>query len=238
MSDAMDRDWDLMNAYCDGEETPAQRTEIESRLQREPELQKMLEEIRMVSGALAALKPDQPTVNAPANTNWRPLALCASIAVVLILAGTFLFRPAGQKTPMEWHQSFLIEVYEINSLPTQASYNDHAGIPDLELANLYLVERQQLPEKQVVAHYSGRNNCRLTILSGPLGLEGASPEGAWVSHWSTASRVYTIIATGMDQRRFDAVADFVRQITRSSAQPSNVLAVKMASDNAAPCRKV
>ncbi|KAE9629327.1 anti-sigma factor family protein [Parasedimentitalea maritima] len=237
MSDAMDRDWDLISAYSDDELTPAQRTEIEARLPQEPALQKMLEEIRMVSGALSGLKPDQPTARAPANTNWRPMALCASIAVVFILAGTFLFRPAGEKTPMEWHQSFLLKAYELNNLPTQVGYNDQAGIPDLELANLYLVEQKQLPKDQVVAHYSGRNNCRLTILSGPHGSDLPAPNSAWVSQWNTVSGSYTILATGMDQRRFDAVSDFVQQATRSNFQPATVLAMKMATDAATPCQK-
>lgn len=236
----MDRDWDLMNAYCDGEETGLQRSEIEARLPREPALQKMLEDIRMVSNALAALKPEQPTVTtpAPANMNWRPLACCATIAIVFILAGTFLFRSTRQNTPMEWHQSFVMKHYDITELTTQTRINDQAGVPDLELANLYLVESQQLRDERVVAHYTGRNNCRLTILSGPLRSQGATPKDAWVSQWSNASRMYTVIATGMDQRRFDAVSDFVLQATRSSSQPATVLAMEMATDAAAPCRKI
>ena len=238
MSDAMDRDWDLMNAYCDGEVTPAQRAEIETRLPQDPALQKMLDEIRMVSGALAALKPVQQEPNvAPANTNWRPLAWCASIAVAALLAGAFLFAPAGQKTPMGWHQSFLLQDYEINNQPSLVGYDDQAGVPNLELANLYLVDQRQLRDGKGVAHYTGRNNCRLTIISGPIGAQQPTPNGDWVSQWSTGSGVYTILATGMDQRRFDAVSDFVQQATQSNSQPATVLAMKMATDAAAPCQQ-
>ncbi|MCH2066247.1 hypothetical protein [Shimia sp.] len=245
MTELSDSDWDLVNAYADDELPASDQQAFEARLNVEPALQAALQQVRMVSGALAQMRPDVAPLEAapaqPANRNWRPLAACASIAAAAVIAaGVFWMSSKASTAPLALHQAFLDTPYalpsggEVRRVEGQAD----ALAPELALANLYLVDRVALSGDRSAAHYKGRNNCRLTLISGP-NLSGEDvPDGMRAAQWENGGRGFMVMASGMDQRRFNAIAEFLRQATHAPTQPNTVLAMKQATDAAAPCQQV
>lgn len=255
MSEALDRDWELINAYADDELPAEDREALERRLAEEPALQDMLGEVQGLSAALAALKPQSADVRmpaaaaavapvpVPANRRRAPLIRAASVALALMAGGALL--TAALQPPSSaigWHQAFLDEDYGPVEGPLPAAsalrYSDSTGAPDLRLASLFLVDRRKTARGSYASHYSGRNGCRLTVLS----TEGAAPaappdENAFHESWTAGGRSFAVIATGMDKRRFNAVAAFIREVTRSAAQQQDLLAMKTSAETAAPCQQ-
>ncbi|WP_299427915.1 hypothetical protein [uncultured Shimia sp.] len=245
MTDLSDSDWDLVNAYADGELPVSDVQAFEARLTNEAALQEALQQVQMVSSALAQMRPEvaPPATEPvqPANRNWRPLAACASFAAAAIVAtGVFFLSSKAPKSAVELHQAFLDTSYSLSSVPDVQTIDLQANpqAPELLMANLYLVEQTVLSGDRSAAHYKGRNNCRLTLLSGPDVSAKDVPEGIRFAQWDTDGRGFVVMASGMDQRRFNAIAEFLRQATYAPTQPKTVLAMKQATDAAAPCQKV
>ncbi|SMP29041.1 anti-sigma factor family protein [Shimia sagamensis] len=245
MTDLSDSDWDLINAYADGELPASDLQAFEARLSNELALQEALQKVQMVSSALAQMRPEvaMPALDSaqPANRNWRPLATCASFAAMAIVAaGVFIMSSKAPKSAIELHQAFLDTSYTLSSVSDVQNVEVQANplAPELLMANLYLVEQTTLSGGRSAAHYKGRNNCRLTLISGPNVASTAVPEGVRAVQWDTNGRGFVVLASGMDQRRFNAIAEFLRQATHAPTQPKTVLAMKQATDAAAPCQQV
>ncbi|MGR3713005.1 MAG: hypothetical protein ACU0A6_07800 [Shimia sp.] len=245
MTDLSDSDWDLINTYADGELPAGDLAAFEARLAIEPALQEALRQVQMVSSALAQMRPEvaMPAVEPaqPANRNWRPLAACASIAAMAIVAaGLFFMSSKAPKSAIELHQAFLDTSYTLPSMSDVQNVDVQANplAPELLMANLYLVEQTALSANRSAAHYKGRNNCHLTLISGPDVTAKDVPEGVRFAQWSDDERGFVVMASGMDQRRFNAIAEFLRQATHAPTQPNTVLAMKQATDAAAPCQQV
>lgn len=244
MSALTDRDWEVLNAYADGELPTADMLVFEARLAAEPALQAALEEIREVSAALSGYIPAEPPVPATAQTmpaanrNWRPLALVASIALAALITGVTLFLPSAELSLSEQHAAFLENSYDLENPVQPASAFTRGFAPDLELASLYLVDQKPLADGTALAHYTGRNNCRLTLLATPVAAMPdltAQPDGPQVQQWLGQDTGYTILASGMDVRRFNAIADYLKRLTLQGDENADMLAVRMATDAAAPC---
>ena len=260
MMDIADHDWELLNAYSDGELPAEEGAALEARLSNEPALQAALEEIRAVSTALSGLKPALATAEAPAapdhpqakvsgaampaNQPWKPLwhpvasfsavAMAAAVAGALFLA-PLLEAPKAQPDLLALHAAFTAQSYTLDDAVQPARATSGLGAPDLSLASLFLVDQQALDETRRVMHYSGRNNCRLTLLASPAAVAPTRPAGPTAAQWATEQHSYTIVATGMDLRRFNAIADYLRRLTLRGDENTDVLAMVMATDSAAPC---
>jgi anti-sigma factor RsiW len=241
MTTLSDQDWELVNADHDGEMSSDLRKTYAKRLAAEPDLRAALDSVRHVSGSLKALRP-QPAEIGPKTTRiWKPLAMtamAASIAGLVIVAVTnFSVQPGIPQTPIQWHQAFLENAYApSNTLEVQnAGFFGSSGIPDLEPAGLTLVEQRSGQGNEFAAHYVGRNLCRLTVITAPSLGQFAVPQDALSSTWSVGERQYAVIATRMDQMRFDAIATYVRQISEQGLQPQMVVAMQDATAKAAPC---
>lgn len=250
MIDVADRDWELLNAYADGELPAADVAAFEARLAAEPALMVALEQIREISGALSGYIPAEPPVAenapmaqpapqpAPTNRNWRPVALAASVALAAVITGATLLWPNAELGLSDHHAAFLENSYTLEN-PVQPVGGFTRGFaPDLELASLYLVDQKSLAEGTALAHYTGRNNCRLTLLATPVNAMptlGAQIDGPQVSQWLGQNTGYTIMASGMDARRFNAIADYMKRLTLQGDENADMLAVRMATDAAAPC---
>lgn len=242
MSALTDRDWEVLNAYADGELPTADVLVFEARLAAEPALQAALEEIREVSAALSSYIPAEPPVTTQpmpaANRNWRPLALVASIALAALMTGVALLLPSAELSLSEQHAAFLENSYDLENPVQPASVFTRGFAPDLELASLYLVDQKPLADGTALAHYTGRNNCRLTLLATPVAAMPdltAQPDGPQVQQWLGQDTGYTILASGMDVRRFNAIADYLKRLTLQGDENADMLAVRMATDAAAPC---
>ncbi|HHG90640.1 MAG TPA: hypothetical protein ENJ90_09225 [Devosia sp.] len=240
MKNLSDEDWELISACHDGELTPELHKTCAQRLENEPELREALASIKKVSGSLKALKPKLANKAPKTGRVWRPWLIpgvAASLAGLAFVYAAFAPDLGEPQTPLGWHQVFLEKEYS----PLQGvgvrntGFFGSSGVPDLEPAGLSLVEQRSGEANGFVAHYVGRNLCRLTVMVTSVPEPFVVPEGALSATWVVEARLYTVIATRMDETRFDAIATYIRQISERSRQPDIVVAMQSATSKAAPC---
>ncbi|MEM9231445.1 MAG: zf-HC2 domain-containing protein [Pseudomonadota bacterium] len=223
MSELSETDWELINAYHDGELDTAERQALEARLHLEPVLEQALKDVMGVSASLSALRPGVQETSPPqpakaANLNRRPPrwvlagALTTAIALAVVLGPQFFEEPSVFDIHAEFSASALS--VEMDDLRAVAAENN-VDVPDLLGANLTPVGLRRF-ESGSVAHYAGRNGCRLSYFRGAVELDNPASAGAHqVAVWTTAGTVrHMIIATSMDQDKFDAIAEYLKFVTR------------------------
>ena len=243
MTELDEKDWELVNAYHDGELGDAERRALESRLGSEPLLQEALREVSRVSASLGALRPDAQQ-NAPipptaaANRNMRPRWLVGgSVAAAIALA--VAVGPQLVKTPSAYDihadfaaHSFAVEPGQMHAVAAGQSET----APDLAGANLTAVAMQD-ENNGHVTHYAGQNGCRLTYFRGTRfsGKQGPSAE-MQIAEWSTPNnRRHMIVATGMDQDKFNAIAAYLMLTTRDQANEQMMASLAETTATAARC---
>ena len=244
MNELNEKDWELINAYHDGELGDAERRSVESRLASEPLLEEALREVSSVSASLGALRPDTQQISsmpseAPANQNTRPKrwlvggAVAAAIALAVAVGPQFFAAPSAFDIHADFAaQSFVVEAEDVRAVAAGQSVN----APDLASANLTAVAMRDLNDGHVT-HYAGRNGCRLTYFRGTLSPGEQSPSaGIQVAEWSTANNVWhMIVATGMDQDKFNAIAAYLKLTTRQQANEQMMASLAETTSNAARC---
>lgn len=246
MSALTDQDWEQLNAYHDGELQPDAAQAFRARIAEEPELATALASLSEVSTGLAAMRPALPDSMSAlnenrteiANTNRRPMrwVIGGTVAASLLVAVIFGAGQFRTDTPLEVHTSLSDQAfnYERNAvIPTASSGS--LDVPDLEGANLVPAVLQDF-EDGTVAHYVGRNGCRLSYfrvdnqIEMPLASQGQS------TAWTTADGIHhAIIATGMDADKFEAIASYLLTVTRLDAATEVYAALTTATETAAPC---
>ena len=230
-----DQDWELVNAYHDGELSRQDTVSLERRLSSEPELAAALECVEHVSDSLKVLSPkiEIPVADAQANNGLGKWAVGGTLAASFIIAMVFAFPPERKIGVQEIHQAFLNQSFAVGSgeLRTVAG---HGPFPDLGAANLIFVASRE-SEIGTAAHYAGRNGCRLTFLSMASPVQVPSQSSMQVQQWNFGAQYFAILASGMDSGKFVAIAEYLRQETRKSALPLNVLALREATRTANRC---
>ncbi|KZY52899.1 hypothetical protein A3734_17620 [Sulfitobacter sp. HI0054] len=244
MNELNEKDWELINAYHDGELGDAERRSVESRLASEPLLEEALRDVSSVSASLGALRPDTHQVSsmppaAPANQDARPKkwiiggAVAAAIALAVAVGPQFFTAPSAFDIHADFAaQSFAVETGDLRTVA--AGQNENA--PDLASANLTAVAMQDVNDGHVT-HYAGRNGCRLTYFRGTLSPGEQSPSaGMQVAEWSTANNMWhMIVATGMDKDKFNAIAAYLKLTTREQANEQMMATLAETTANAARC---
>lgn len=245
MSELSEKDWELINAYHDGELSDAGRQELESRFLSEPALKEALRDVASVSASLGALRPEvQPTnsqqIVLAANENRRLIrwlaggAVAAAFALAIALGPQFNAEPSVFDIHAEFAaQSFSVEDDEIQTVMVGKNVN----APDLLSANLKPVAARQMNNGSVT-HYAGRNGCRLSYFRGTpvLGNQAPAAERNQVATWSTADDMrHMIIATGMDQGKFDAIAEYLKLATRQQASEQMMASLADTTASAERC---
>lgn len=218
-----EKDWELINAYHDGELGDAERRTLESRLASEPLLEEALRDVSNVSASLGALRPATKLISSvqpetPANRNTRPTrwllggAVAALIALAVAVGPQFFELPSAFDIHADLAtQSFAIETGDMRAVAVGQVFD----APDLAGANLTAVAMRDLDDGLVV-HYAGRNACRLSYFRRAAApAEQALSTEHQVAAWSTSNHVWHIIvATGMDQDKFNAIAAYLKLATR------------------------
>lgn len=244
MNELNENDWELVNAYHDGELSDVERQAMESRLRFEPALQEALRDVASVSASLGALRPEtgpspSEQVAEAANQNRWPTrwlvggAVAAAIALAVGLGPQFTSEPSVFDVHTELAgQPFAIDVGGM----TPAAAASSKDIPDLAGANLTPVAMRTLEDGNVT-HYAGHNGCRLTYYRGLLDLDGEdSMKDAQLATWATADNInHMIIANGMDQAKFDAIADFLRLVTKQQVSEQMMASLEETIANAGRC---
>lgn len=245
MSELSTKDWELVNAYHDGELAAEDARLLEMRLQAEPALASALESVSAVSGSLGALRPEFVktsfvlTASTPDQSRRHPVrwmagaALAASLAAAMFL-GADLFK---EPTLYDLHRDLAGESFSVDAADARLiASTGGAGAPDLGGANLTPVAFKVL-EGGRVTHYSGRNGCRLSYFQGdPAFHDGTVPNNAQSATWTTSPDVrHTIVATGMDPNRFDAIAAYLKMTTKRQSSEEVVASLSEATTSSVPC---
>lgn len=244
MNELNDKDWELVNAYHDGELGDAERLAFESRLESEPALNEALGDVSGVSASLGSLRPERqptssPQTGAPANAKRQRArwlvggAVAAAITLALALGPPSFTEPSMFDVHADFAaQTFAVEGGDVRPVVAWESLS----APDLFSANLTPVAMRHVEDGHVT-HYAGRNGCRLSYFRGKFNPDDQTPTtGVQVASWSTTNNVdHMIVATGMDQGKFDAIAEFLKLLTQRQASEQMMASLTEATANAERC---
>jgi hypothetical protein len=239
MTMATNTDWELLNAYSDGELSPDDANALEKRILTDPDLADALKQIENVSHALQTLRPDAPLDAIPPKVaTWRSrnsfIAMAASVALVIFFAGQLFLTSDRPLSPTDLHQAFLQQSFT-DSAPSTVLANTSSDLPDLTGANLTLVAETNDDASRAL-HYAGRNGCRLTLTINTGNAPVVKAEAnLLLASWSISAVHYTLLSTGMDANRFAAISKFVRVFFEQKDRPDTVVAMRDATRNAVPC---
>jgi hypothetical protein len=159
-----------------------------------------------------------------------PFAAAAAATLVLAIA-TIVTMPARDKSAAP--------VADLTSLVTLASLPSMPVIPDLAEAGLNLVggEIERVGSTPVmVAAYRGPRGCRLELRVHPVTIAVPPTAGTTRSAWSAGELAYELVAFGMPEGRFVAVAAAAQAATRAGQVPPDASTrLREASLKAPPC---
>lgn len=236
-----DETWERLNAYYDGELDADASEAMEARLREEPELRSAYEDIRDLSLALKPMLPVKPLAAAAKSSVWplrAGLAVAVAVAAALLFA-VYQIRLSGpEPTPLDWHHTFASRAYSVlepDSVRPVLQWINR----DLELTsvNLTLVDVVMLDSGDIQLHYSGVNNCRLTLGAySDRPVLPAAAHGMEVRSWSVGPIHFSLLAEGMAIGKFSAIHRLLVDRTNGSRRDTNtLLAVREATRNAVPC---
>jgi hypothetical protein len=251
MTELSETDWELINAYADGELSADDKLEISRRLTHDAVLATALAEVHATKAALSMIRPaEEPAPPARTKFEVRRLALAASLAAAVALGVFYQFGSVGEDwrdAPADVHAALSANTYalpERGVMPVVST----ARIGDLEVFDLsssrltmvdVLTARRN--NRDVVAmHYRGRRGCRLTVVA----LEALQDDpsqlparhGGLGARWSVGRAHFYVLASGMDRDRFDTIVAYAKaESHRLDRGDMLELAMRDATDKAQPC---
>ena len=240
IDDDVDDDWTVLSAYHDGELPAADAEILTARLEREPDLRAMLNDIAAISTRLRTLRPEPYAASATTPLRrWRGFLVAASLAACIALAlvvWSAVTLPGADA--VAWHATFLDRTYDggaaTSDMRAVAAFGTGA-VPDLVPAGLVLVD-QEVGRRGVEAfHYAGAHGCRLSVVTGPDVQLGEPLPGGLAVEWRVSGRNFGVVANGMDPGRFNAVAVFLETLTRRDETEPTVIAMRAATQGATRC---
>lgn len=251
-------DWELINAYADGELPAEDRAGLERRLATDAGLAASLGEIRTLKANLALIRPvtagrvSQSMGGARRFLRAIGIPAAAAAAVAVITLG--LLQLSQHSTAGDWrdfsaslHEELSENAYILAPASPVAAISTGAmgdlSAFDLSASRLTLVDVRNVRADGVhivAMHYRGHNGCSLTIAVTNTALSETPPRSPddrmLESHWSAGATQYLVVASGMDKGRFDAIAAYARaESLRRDGRDKLRLAVRSATDHARPC---
>jgi len=232
-------DIERLNALIDGELPPAEHAALAGRIAAGHDLAQAHATLARLKACIVesaeATAVDAIVLPAP-KRRLRPalglglrLGLAGAAAVVLLVAAAVLY-PQRPSEPA---------AFSIAPLVTLAALPDAPVIPDLAAAGLALVGAEiERPGSAavLVAAYRGPRGCRLELRVRPAA--SAMPPTAGTSRraWIAGDLAYELVAFGMPDGRFAAVAVAAESATRAGRLPADAdQRLRHASLQAPPC---
>lgn len=244
--------WPALNAYADGELNDESRRRLEAALAEDESLQEDLRRIQALKQGLAHRRTGTPAAEAkPARRRW--VVAAAGLAAAVIAAWTLSLLPkdtAWQTQLVAAHTALAEETFIIEKADPLLAVSSRRlrdlAVPDLRASRLYLVatrSQQSADSEEVVMHYRGLNGCRLSIAAvAPLGPPDRTP--SWIpgrnllfAGWRIGDTGVAVIADGMDENRFQAIAGYVKATIEENSGNKAPLRTAMAesTSDARPC---
>ena len=241
MTHLSEKDWELLSAYHDGEMSPSDARKFKARLATEAELNSTLCLVREASNSLSTLHP-VPCDDAPNRLPVTPIRSRLAWVAGGAIAATVVFAVAinalgnDRNTLLDIHNAHLKEDYTVVDGDLLAVSTTAAPeIPDLTGGNLRAVFLSSF-QAGTVAHYSGRNGCRLTYFRGHEPLDLPTAVGSQTQGWTTDDGLHhAILATGMDAQKFSAISAYLQKETRQQSLDRVYATMQNATETATPC---
>jgi len=247
-------DINLLNALIDDELSADEKAKVLQRLQQEDEqqLQQMFVELDQLKNSMQAsykqslAKRSAPHVKLKKRLNFFSLLAPVSVIGVVLAVSLYYFNVENtQQSPslLAVHQGFSHSDYQVLERGVLKTVQFSAGqkfiLPDLSQSSLYLVAQRSDANQEQLLHYRGTNGCKLTLrVQDSLQLRSLEKnrEGTQQYQWVIAGQAYQVIATGMDQARFDAIANYIEKLSHSVAGIKKYqIAMQQSYQDALPC---
>ncbi len=249
-----------LNAYVDGELHTAAAAEVARAVAQDPALAREVAAVSRLRLAVAESIAAPPlSVPVPPSTTGRRMAIAASIALVLFIAGSVLVSNLDRNPGADWlarawqvHRGWSIEGVTAQTRPTSlfAQYAEAvpgAYVPDLSASRLSLVHAAVAPftgkRRALLAGYRGTRGCKISLLIFPS--RGALDEALRPFRdgnneaygWRAGPVGYIILSDGMDSGRFRLLAESVRRTSRQHLpfDKQTRIALRNSRDESAPC---
>jgi anti-sigma factor RsiW len=252
--------FEMLNAYVDGELDTATAAEVARAIAEEPALAREVAALSHLRSTVAESVEAPPlSVPVPPSTTGRRAAIAASIAFVVLIAGSVLVSNLDRNVDTDWlarawqlHRDWSIESVTAETRAKLILAHDTEAVPgsyvpDLSASRLSLVHLTASSftgERRVLlAGYRGTRGCKISLLVfrslGALG-EALSPfrEGKNEAYsWRAGPLGYVIISDGMDSGRFRLLAESVHHTSRQHIpfDEETRIALRDSRDKSAPC---
>ena len=243
-------DFNLLSALIDNELNAEDKAQMLKRLQSEEPLQKTFVELQQLKDSMQASYKQtlaKKTVNTPAKNRFKRWPIAATLGLVSVVLGVVLSQNSSVDsksiTLAALHQSYSKDVYQIPERNIVASFqlvdDKRAILPDLSQSNLFLVAQQSSSNAEQVMHYRGVNGCKLTFRvrsKDEIQHLESKVAGTQQYQWFVQGQAYQVIATGMDQQRFDAIASYIQQLSENAQELNKYqMAMQSSYQTARPC---
>jgi len=255
----------MLNAYVDGELTPAEVSDVARAAGDDPAVAEQIALLYKVkSGAHAAVPPapeDLASVmppHLPARFGWRRGVAAAVLVLAVLLAGALWWSAPMQQPASDavfasaraLHERWLLNDKggQVETTPVVLAAVRRFGalpvVPDLEstgleIATVGVFHRPDKPMLQI--GYRGHHGCHLSLFVVAdrtlANSAGVIPQGLERTFaWQVGDLGYLLYALGMDQGRFDLIAEKVESATRTSAPLSVLDQQQLAANHLASAR--
>lgn len=226
-------DFVLLNAFVDGELSPAERAAIAARLAADPDVAHAHVTLARLKACVADSADDTAAIDLPPRRRRIPraafVAAAAAIGCIAILAGADFARRGPARGP----------VLAPPTTVTFANLPSRPLLPHLELAGLSLAAvsvENAGAAATVVATYRGPHGCRLDLRAGPAGRDLGAAQGSSRHGWEVGEMRYELVAHGMPQWRFAIIAQAAEKQTRGDHLPQGLeRRLREARASAPPC---
>lgn len=254
-------DWEMLNAYVDRELAPADAARVAAAAARDPSIAARV-------ASLSALKAGAASVPQPADSpplpqllraktaiGWRPMAIAASVALLVAAGGaTLLQRPRSGADPIAatiaaeraWLTGERTEMPASGGVTVAVAAGASDSLPDLSAAELKLAYLAADPvadaRRGLFAGFLGPHGCRLGLWIGRSAGGDAQPTprdvgDVRVRQWSDEGVAYALMSRGMDPERLDRFAGVIAEIVKGKHQLDDGLQVALqdAASTGAAC---
>lgn len=251
-------DWEMLNAYLDGELSDNASEAFKNRLSQDLVLSDKLVEISTLKQSLSGLHlKHTPTTAISKNMGWIKHAVAASLIFLVGTVAFFLndFQQTRALSPAVIHTAYSEKAYILSNAPQPVKVSGNKigdfYIPDLTASELQLADTQfeKAGNIEIVsAHFRGMRGCRLTFIgeSGPVAdalvqeirFILGQPDKLLKATWQSGGSQFTLLASAMDRNRFQAIARYVQNdLKREHNEQREELRMAMRSsyELARPC---
>jgi hypothetical protein len=226
-----------LNAFVDGELTPAERAAVAAQIRAQPNFARAHATLARLKACVAESADATPSVaislppRRPQSTALR-IGVAGLAAIACGLVGFLVaaqFRAERRPVPLAGQEA----VVTLAALPA------NPVIPHLDVAGLVLedVKVEHAGDvRLLLASYRGPHGCRLDLRVRPAG--STVPVGAASSRhsWDVGALAYELVAHGMPGWRFAIIADAAEQETRAGSAPDAARRrLREARASAPPC---